>query len=129
MQLEGPVEPGGVGVDQQLRRVEAMPLLRRPGAVGAQAVAGADTDAADRAVENVKAPRRQQDALELGLARLIEEAKLNRGRVGREDGDVDAVFRHRHAERLGTAGGQEMLRHARSASTRPASGLPPASSR
>ena len=93
VQREGAVERGRVRVDEELGGVEAMAVARIPGAVRAQAVARARPEAGDEAVEDVAGALRQRDALDLGVARGIEEAQLDGGRVGREDGDVGAARR------------------------------------
>ena len=70
----------------------------------AQAVALARRDAGDEAVEDVAGARGQPDALQLGRARGVEDAEVDRRRVGRDDGDVHAAGFRRDAERLGRPG-------------------------
>ena len=104
VQREAPVDRRGMGVDEELGGIEAVAVARVPGPVGAQAVARARPDAGHEAVEDVARAPGQRDARGLGVARGIEEAQLDGGRVGREDGDVGAPLERGDAERLGAAG-------------------------
>ncbi len=106
MQGERAVEGGGVRVDQELGRVEAMAVPRIVGAVRPQSVPGARAEARDEAVEHVAGALRQRDALDLGLARRVEQAQLDGARVRGEDRDVGPARQERDPERLGTTGGE-----------------------
>jgi len=68
VERERAVQRAGVGVEQQLGRVEALALVRRPAAVRAQPVALAGAQVGDEAVEDVAGARGQGDALDLGGA-------------------------------------------------------------
>ena len=92
-----------------------MALARRPRPVGAQAVAGAGRDAADVPVEHVETAPGQENTVKLDLTRLVEQAELDRRRMGGENGNVDAVLIERYAEWLGPAAGNAPSAHARSA--------------
>ena len=81
----------GVRVDQQLVRVEPVPLLRRVGAVNAVAVYGAGPRVGQEAVPHLVGVLRQLDPLDLGLAVVVEQAQLHLGRVGGEQGEVHAA--------------------------------------
>ncbi len=103
---EGPVDRRGIGVEQQLRLVEAMAVPRLPGAAGPKTVARAGLHAGDEAVMDVAGALGQRDARLLGLAGRVVEAEDDLGRMGREDRDIDAALDRHDAERPGPAGAQ-----------------------
>ena len=80
-----------VRIEQQLVRVEAMPLLGLVGAVHAIPVDEARHSAFEIAVPGLVRVFRQHDALELALAAGVEKAQLDGRCVGREQREVDAV--------------------------------------
>ena len=96
MMGEGAVEPSRIGIDQQLRGIEAVPLIRREGAVGAQSIALACADAGDKSNMHMIAPFRQDDALRFAVLRIIEADFDTAGILG-EDGDAGAAFDQCHA--------------------------------
>src|SRR5262249_32650757 len=80
-----------VRVEHQLVCIEAMPLAWRVGAVNPRTVHLAGTYDGQVAVPDLVAVLGELDALRLGLAALIEQTKLDLGRGGREQGEVDAL--------------------------------------
>ena len=102
-QLAG--ERPGVGVEQQLVRVEAVPGLGRVGAMGAQAVELAGAQVGEVAVPDLVGELRQRDAVGLAPALGVEQAELDPAGVGGEDRDVDAGAVPGGAERERQAGG------------------------
>jgi len=101
MQCEGPVERSRIWIDQQFRRIEAMSVTRivRPGC--SQSVTLPWRDVRDETMEYVAVPLRQRDTLLLRAARRVEETQLDRRRVRRKYGDVDAPGNERNAKRFG----------------------------
>jgi hypothetical protein len=96
---ERPVEQGGMRIDEQFGRVEAVAGLGGERAVRAQAVERARSEVADMAVEGIAGALGQRDAL--GLAGTLEEAEFDSRRVRRENRDVRARLVGRHPEPLG----------------------------
>ncbi len=92
-QLRRPVDLAhhglGVGVQHQLVRVEAVPVLRLIGSVHAVAVDGAGPGLGQEAVPDLVGVFRQVDAADLGLARIVEQAQLHLGGIGGEQREVD----------------------------------------
>ena len=87
---EGAVEGDGVGVDQELRRVEPEAALGRVGAVGAQAVAGAGRRApATVAAKTPVGVAVERDAVVSRVA--VEEAEPDALGGARPDGEAQAV--------------------------------------
>ena len=80
----------GVRIEQQLVGIEPMALLRRVRSVDPVAVNRSGPDVRHPAVPDLVRVLRQLDALGLAIAASIEEADLDFGRVGREEGEVDA---------------------------------------
>jgi len=80
----------GIGVDQQLVRVETMAGVRLVGAVDAIAVDLPRVRVRQVAVPDLVGVLGQLDALDFGLALVVEQAQLDLCRVRREDGEVDA---------------------------------------
>ncbi len=75
-----------------------MPLLRLPRAIGAQAISRAMRDAGNKSMEHVAVATAQTPALDLALAFVIEDAKKDRVRMMRENGDACAAVHHAHAK-------------------------------
>ena len=94
-----PVDRLRVRVDEELRRVEAVALLRRPRPVHPIAVPLTGPDPGDVAVPVVRRPLGQLDA---GLAALVvEQAELDPLRVLREEGEVRSAPVPRRPQRKG----------------------------
>ena len=87
-----------VGVEEQLRRVEAQPLLRRPRPGDPVAVAGADRDARDGAVPDAQGALGQP--VPGLLAGLVEEADPGGVALGSPDREVRRLGRPRRPERV-----------------------------
>ncbi|MCW2241511.1 hypothetical protein M2351_006156 [Azospirillum canadense] len=80
----------GVGIEQQLVGVEAVAVLRVVGAMDPVGVDRAGPRIRQVAVPDFVGEFRQLDALQFRFAGFIEQAELHLGRVGREQGEVDA---------------------------------------
>ncbi len=104
VQRERAIERARVGIDEELRRIEAVAVARVVRAVRAQTVAVARGDPGHEAVEDVAGALGQRDARALGRSRRVEQAQFDGRRVRRHHRDVRAVARERHAERLGASG-------------------------
>ena len=78
-----------VRIEQQLVGVEPVTGLRRVGTVHPVAVDGAGARVWQVAVPDLVGVLGQLDAVELRAARGVEQAQLDLGRVGREQGEVD----------------------------------------
>src|SRR5215472_511242 len=93
-QLRAPFEAAnellGVGVDQQLVRVEAVPGFWFVWPIRAVAVGGPRPGCRQVAVPNLVGVFRQLYALELGPAIQVEETDLDLGGVSGKDREVDA---------------------------------------
>ena len=81
----------GVGVDQQLVRVEAVAVLRVVGAVDAVAVELPGPHVGQIAVPDLVGVFGQRDAVGLAPALLVEEAQLDLGGIGGEQREIDAA--------------------------------------
>ncbi len=99
----------GVGVQQQLRGVETVPQLRRPWAVGAQAIDLSSPQTREEALKDLIGDLRQRQPRRLLCGRLVEQAKLDPRGVGGEDRDVGALRAKRDAEWEREAGLRCML--------------------
>ena len=100
---EGPVERDGVGIDEELRRIEPQPARGRIGAVGAQPVAARRLRRPARSAEKTPSvPRSSGDPLDLALA--VEEAEPDALRRSRPDGETQAVLGRGGPERRGRVG-------------------------
>ncbi|MET3891518.1 hypothetical protein ABIE41_002594 [Bosea sp. OAE506] len=109
---ERAVDPGRIGIDEQLRRVEPVAALRLPGALGPQRIAQAGAGAWQQAVMNVAAAAGQGQACDFGLARLVEEAEVDPFAMAGEDREGDARLAGHRAEAGGQrAGDQRRPRH------------------
>ena len=95
------LDPPGIGVEQELVRVEQVARRRRPGPVRAQAVALPRADARHVPVPDVAGALGQVDA---SLARSVEQAQRDARGVGGEHGEVGAAVPRRRAEGVGPAG-------------------------
>ncbi len=111
---KGPVDGFRVRIDEQLGRVEAQPFLRSKRPMGAQAVARAGADPGDMAEMDIAAARGQRDALNFSRAVIGEEAEFDPVGGGM-NGNIDAGFLRRHAERRGQALADNALLHRRQA--------------
>ena len=83
------LDPIRAGIEQQLRRVKAVPLRRVPGTMHPIAVAQARPGSVQPAVPDVAAARREIDALLVAL--LVEYAQLHPLRMGGEEGEIHAL--------------------------------------
>ena len=92
-----------VGIDQQLVRIEAVARFRRVGPVHAIAVELARRDVGEIDVPDVLGALRQRDALDFASAVAVEQAKLDLGGVGGEQGEVGAAAVPIRAQRIGRA--------------------------
>ena len=81
VECEAAVERARVGIDEQLRRIEAVSRARIPGAVRTQPVARAGDDAGHEAVKDVARSLGQAKARGFQRAVTIEQAQLDRRRV------------------------------------------------
>ena len=90
-----------VRIEQQLRRVEAMPLFRFERAVHAVPVDGADFQPLHVDVPDLVGVFGQGDAADLVRAVGIEQAQFDAGRVRREEREVDAMGVGRRPQRIG----------------------------
>src|SRR5690606_28756730 len=101
----------GVGVEQQLVRVEAVAGARLVGAVDAVAVERAGPNVGQVAVPDLVGMLRQRHAVGLALAGRVEQAQLDTAGMGREQGEVDAVAVPGGAERIGLSRPDRDPRH------------------
>lgn len=83
-------QAAGIGVEQQLVRIEAVAAIRLPRAVGTVAVDQARFHAGQVAVPDFIGALRQWQARQLLAAGGVEQAEIDAGGVGREDGEIDA---------------------------------------
>ena len=83
-------EPLGIGIEQQLVGVEAVPAFGRIGAVDAIAIELPGRDVVEIAVPDVLVALGQFDPLEFAAALAVEQAKLDLFRIGREQRKVGA---------------------------------------
>jgi hypothetical protein len=92
-----------VGIEQHLGRIEAKPSRRVDGAGCAVRVDLCGAESGHESVPVVVAPvsRRIEadDARRLGVAYAVEEEKLDRAGLAREDAEVDAALHHGSAKR------------------------------
>ena len=93
----------GVGIEQQLVGIEAVPRVRLVGAVDAVAVDGAGPDLGQVAVPDLVGVFGQLDALDLLVAGAVEQADLDLGGVGREEREIGALAVPGRAAREGRA--------------------------
>ena len=103
----------GVGVDQQLVGIEAVAGGRLVRAVDAVAVERAGTRFRQVAVPDLVGIFRQRHPVDLAGAGLVEQAQLDLGRIGREQGEIDAEAVPGGAQRVGPAGPDHRARRAR----------------
>ena len=99
MELERPIESEGVGVGEQLRRIEAVAAQRLERPFGAQAIASAGADAGERSAMDSVVAARQAQTLDLRLARRVVEAEIDRRGVRRINRDLRAFSGEGDAER------------------------------
>ena len=100
--VDGAVDRLGVGIDEQLGRVEAMALVGRVRTVHAVAVALARSDVRQVAVPVLRPPLGHLDARLVVL--VVEQAQLDPLGVLGEHGEVRAAAVPRGAERIWLAG-------------------------
>ena len=91
----------GIGVDQQLVRIEAVAFLGLVGAVDAIAVGHAGARLRQVAVPDVLGALAQHDALQLAAAVVVEQAELDLLGVLGEQREVDAFAIPGRAARVG----------------------------
>jgi hypothetical protein len=101
-QLSG--QAPGVGVQQQLVRIEPVALFRRIGAIGAEAVELAGASMRQIAVPDLVGAFRQRIARQLLAARGVEQAEVHAFGIGREHRKIDAQTVKGRAERVGGSG-------------------------
>ncbi|GJE83266.1 hypothetical protein CJNNKLLH_4637 [Methylorubrum thiocyanatum] len=89
----------GIGVEDELGRVEAMAGGRIPGAEHPEAVELTRQQAVQVAVEDVVGPAGQTDRARFVPRAGLEQAEIDPGRVLREEGEVDAAAVEMRAER------------------------------
>ena len=85
------VQAPGIGIEEQLVRVEAVPAPRLVGAVHAIAVELSRLQAGDIAVPDLIRPLRQGEPLDLPAPLRIEQAEFDRRRMCGEEREVDAL--------------------------------------
>ena len=86
-----PRQGPGVGIHQQLVGVEPVALFGGIGAVHPVAVDLPGLDVRQIAVPDAVGVLRQGDPLQLPVTRTVEQAQVDAGGIGREQGEVDAV--------------------------------------
>ncbi len=91
----------GIGIQQQLGRVEAVPLLRRPGAVHPVAVDLAGTDAGQIAEPDAALHVGQVQPGQFALAIRVVQAQFDARRVFREQREVSAFTVEVRPHRVG----------------------------
>ena len=101
VELEGPVEPRRVRIDEELRDVEAQTPSGIEGALRPQAVTGACADCGDMGVEDFAGAAGQANPGSLPVGFIIEGQEDRVGGAGC-DGDIDPAIDEANAERLGT---------------------------
>jgi hypothetical protein len=86
-----PQDLARIRVEQQLGRIEALPVVRRPRTVHAIAVDQPRAPAGQQPMPDAIGAGRQPKALLFALAGAIEEAKLDSLRIRRHQCEVDAA--------------------------------------
>jgi len=99
MEAERPIEGEGVGVGEQLRRIEAVAAQRLERPFGAQAIASAEADAGERSTMDPVVAARQAQTVDLRLASSVVEAEVDRRGVRRIDRNLRAFGGEGDAER------------------------------
>ncbi len=110
MQAEWPIDRGRERIQQQFRRVEAMPARGIPRAVGAQSIAHTRAEAGDVAVEHVAGACRQRDFFNLAIVGIEQADHDGVGGPG-PDGNVHARGARKRPERLGRSLADGAFRH------------------
>jgi hypothetical protein len=128
--LHAPDDAARIGVDQQLVRIEAVPLLRLVGPVHAIAVELAGAQLRQVAVPDEIGALAQRDALHLALAGLLEQAQLDLLGVAREQREIHPFAVPGRAERmrgtrpdLGHVLRHRLVSHSLTISSRPRRGI------
>ena len=85
---EGPVELLRIGVDEQLRGIEPVAVVRRIAAIGTVAVARTGNDAIDMQPVYAFRIARHRQAADLGAADWIEQAEFDPLGMMRPDGEI-----------------------------------------
>jgi hypothetical protein len=98
--LQGAMQPLGVGIDQQLVRVEAVAGLRLIGAVDAIAVEPARAQVGQIAVPDLVGELGQDDARGLAPVIVVEQAELDLLGIRRKQGEVGAGAVPGRAQRI-----------------------------
>ncbi len=102
---EGPVEFGGIGIDQQLGRIEPQTFVGIVDAIGAKTVAGAGLQVVDEQAVDIAVALHRQAHLRLS----VEQAEIHMRGQRRPDGEFDAAV-----EKDGTTLTREAILHAAS---------------
>ena len=97
---EHPTQMPGIGIDQQLVRIEEQTLVRIVGAVCPQPIAGAWPHIGDQAGMNIVFMHIQFEAPDL-LVLLVEQADPDGRGAFRIDGEIDTLGGRHRAELLG----------------------------
>ena len=98
-----PPQPAGIGVEQQLVRIEPVTGIRRIRSMNPIAVKAPRPDAGEIAVPDLVCELRQRDPL-LVPAAIVEEAKLDLRGIRREQGEVRPLPVPGRPQRVGQAG-------------------------
>ena len=85
---EAPCELLGIGVDQQLVRIEAQSALGVIWTMNPVTVELSGGDVVETAVPDILGALGQRDALDLAPAMAVEQAELDSFRVGREQREI-----------------------------------------
>jgi len=96
---EGAVEPRGVGIHEEFRRVVAMAVEGGPRAVRAEPIPRPGAEARDHPVVHVTGTSGERDTHHLVVARRIEHADLHPLGVPRRDGEGHTALDDRRPER------------------------------
>ncbi len=115
--LDRAVQELGVGIEQELVGIEAVPGVRLVRPVDAIAIVLVRPQVGKVAVPDLVGHLRQRHPVGL-LAVRVEQAQLDLGGMGREQGEVDAGTIPARAERIGQPRPEAKVRHGASAPMR-----------
>ena len=104
MPLELADQLPGIGVEQQLVGIEAVPVVRRIRTMRAQAIDQSCLRLWQKSVKDIAGATGQVDALDFVLAERIEQTQLDALGMMRPDRDIDAIVLDMGAEFVGAAG-------------------------